>query len=232
VNWQTFTWKASSKVKSFYTARLSNPVFHSLRSRPVVASTAESYQRDAELYSDRSLRIPCTHELMARAEYLHNAELRSDQQGNNSISSFPSSISAPTRDWVSAAGPQHSLQVQKYAVNAVEYRVRSCHFFFNPAHFPMDCPLLGMEILQLAQQQSDQKSGELRARRKFTAFLRSVAHPPISPSLAEPRTALVAVGPLIDEVSSISEIPINLSLLRKTQWEERRDASPPCERTD
>ena len=200
---------ASRALNSFAKAspRLGNPGFHSLRSRPVVAATAESYQRDSEMYSDRSPMMPYPQELVAQAEYLRDAEVLSDHSGNNSISSFPSSISAPTRDWVSAAGSQYSLPIPKDAVNAVDYRGRSCHLCFNPAHFLMDCPLLGTEIRQMAQQQRDQKSREPPARREFSAYPRSVARPPISPRVAEPRTAPVMVNPVIEERPPITESP-------------------------
>jgi hypothetical protein len=178
--------------------RLGNPGFNSLRSHPVVAATAESYQRDSEMYSDRSPMMPYPQELLAQAEYLHDAEVRSDHSGENSISSFPSSISAPTRDWVSAAGSQYSLQIPKDAVNAVEYRGRSCRLCFKPTHLLMDCPLLGTEIRQMAQQQRDHKSREPPVRREFTAFPRSFTRPPISPRLVEPRTAPVVDNPVID----------------------------------
>jgi hypothetical protein len=117
---------------------------------------------------------------VTQAEYLHDAEVRSDHSGDNSISSFPSSISAPTRNWVSAAGSQYSPPIPKDAVNSVDYRGRSCHLCFNPAHFLMDCPLLGTEIRQMAQQQRDQKSLEPPIRREFTAFPSSFTRPPIS----------------------------------------------------
>jgi hypothetical protein len=146
--------------------------------------------------------------LVANAEYLHDAEVRSDHSANNSISSFLSSISAPTRDWVSAAGSQYSQPIPKDAVNAVDYRGRSCHLCFDPSHFLMYCPLLGTEIFQLSQQQRDQKSRDPPARREFSAYPRSVARPPISPRLENPRTAPVAVNPLIEEVPPIAESPV------------------------
>jgi hypothetical protein len=59
-----------------------------------------TYQRDAEMYSDRSPTMPCNQELVANAEYLHDEEVRSDHSENNSISSFPSSITPPIREWV------------------------------------------------------------------------------------------------------------------------------------
>jgi hypothetical protein len=186
---------------------LGNPGFHSLRSRPVVAATAESYQHDSEMYSDRSPMMPYPQELVAQAEYLHDTEVRSDHSGDNSISSFPSSISAPTRDWVSAAGSQYSLPFPKDTVNAVDYRGRSCHLCFNPDHLLMDCPLLGTEIRQMAQQQRDQKSREPPIRLEFAALQRSFTRPPISPSLVVPRTAPVMVNPVIEEVPSIAERP-------------------------
>jgi hypothetical protein len=117
-------------------------------------------------------------------------------------------ISAPTRDWVSAVGSQYSLQIPKDAVNAVDYRGRSCHLCFNPAQFLMDGPFLGTEIRQLAQQQRDQKSRDPPARREFSAYPRSVELPPISPRLADPRTAPVVVNPMIEEVPPIAESPV------------------------
>jgi hypothetical protein len=72
----------------------------------------------------------------------------------------------------------------------------------------MDCPLLGMEIRQLAQQQRDQKSRDPLARREFSAYPRSVARPPISPRLADPRTAPVVVDLLIEEVPPVTESPV------------------------
>jgi hypothetical protein len=170
-----FWWPAAVYEQDKASTRLGNPGFHSLRSRPVVAATAKSYQRDAKMYSDQSPRMPYTQELVTYAEYLNDVEVRSDHTGNNSISSFPSSISAPTRDWVSAAGSQYSLKIPKKAVNVVEYRDLRCLLCFNPALF-----LLGMEIRQLAQQQRDQKSRDPLARREFPAFTRSAALPPIS----------------------------------------------------
>jgi hypothetical protein len=149
-----------------------------------------------------------TQELVDHAEYLHNAEVRSDHSANNPISSFPSSISAPNRDWVSTAGSQYSRPIPKEAVNAVEYCGRSCHLCFNPAHFLMDCPLLGTEIRHLAQQQRDQKSRDPPARREFSAHRRSVARPPSSPLLADPRNAPVVVNPVMEEVLPIAESPV------------------------
>jgi hypothetical protein len=188
--------------------RLRSPGFQSLRLRPFVAVTADSYQRNAKMYSVRSPTMPYTQELVAHAEYLHDAEVRSDHSANNSTSSFPSSISAPTRDWVSAAGSQYSLQIPKDAVNAVEFRGRSCHLCFNPAQFLMDCPLLGTEIRQLAQQHRDQKSRDPPARREFSAYPRSVARPPVSPRFANSRTVPVVVNPVIEEVPPIAESPV------------------------
>jgi hypothetical protein len=72
----------------------------------------------------------------------------------------------------------------------------------------MDCPLLGTEIRQLAQQQRDQKSRDPPARREFSAYPRFVARPPISPRLANPRTAPVVVNPLIEEVPPIAAGPV------------------------
>jgi hypothetical protein len=152
--------------------------------------------------------MPHTQELVANAEYLHDAEVRSDHSANNSISSFPSSISAQIGDWVSAAGSRYSLQIPKDAVNSVDHRGRSCHLCFNPAQFRMDCTLLGTEIRQLAQQQRDQKSRDPPARRKFCAYPSSVARPPISPRLADPRTVPVVVNPVIEEVPPIAESPV------------------------
>jgi hypothetical protein len=59
----------------------------------------------------------------------------------------------------------------------------------------------------MAQQQRDQKSREPPARREFSAYPRSVARPPISPRVAEPRTAPVMVNPVIEEVPPITEVP-------------------------
>jgi hypothetical protein len=188
--------------------RLCNPGFHSLRSRPVVSVNAESYQRDAEFYSDRIRTIPYTKELVAQAECLHDAGVRSDHAAYNSISSFPSSISVPSRDRVSSVGSQYSLQIPKKAVNTVDYRGLSSQLRFNPGHFFMDCPLLGMEIRQLAQQQREQKSRDPPARREFSAYPMSVGRPPISPRWADPRIAPVVINPLIEEEPPIANIPV------------------------
>jgi hypothetical protein len=146
--------------------------------------------------------------LVAHSEYLHDAEVRSDHSANNSISSFPSSISAPTKDWVSAAGSQYLLQIPKDAVNAVDFRGRSFHLCFNPAHFLMDCPLMGTENLQLAQHEPDQKSRDPPACWEFPAFTRSAARPPVSPRFANTRTAPVVDNPVIEEMPPIAESPV------------------------
>jgi hypothetical protein len=90
-------------------------------------------------------------------------------------------------------------------VAAVDYRYRGCHLCFNTQHFLMDCPLLGAEVRQLAQQQRDQKVREPPARREPSAYPRTSSRPPVPMRSPEPRRPPVAVNPVVEETSPAAE---------------------------
>ena len=75
-----------------------------------------------------------------------------EQPSQEDSQSVTSSLSCPTRGWVSAAG-----SVMDDAVMAIDGRSRGCHLCFNTGHFLMECPLLGSDVRQAAHKQRDLK---------------------------------------------------------------------------
>jgi hypothetical protein len=192
--------------------RTGSPGFQALRSRPVVAATAGSFHRDAEMYADRGSPIAYPEELVAATDYPRDAEGMSDHSEGRSMSSIPSTVSAPSRDWVSASASPHSVLAPKESANAVEYRSRGCHLCFNPLHFLMDCPLLPPESRHLAQQQRDQKARDSPVRRDFPTYSRTSPRPPIPSRAVEPRRPVVAVNSVIEEAPQVGGGPVQPEL--------------------
>jgi hypothetical protein len=194
------------------TSRVGPIAHHAPRVRPVVAATAGSYRRDAEMYADRGVMVPSSEEIVAAAEYQGGAESLTDHSDSHSLSSLPSSISAPSRDWVSASATPRSVPAVKESTCAVDYRTRGCHLCFHPQHFLMDCPLLSTEARQLAQQQRDQKARDSPVRRDYPAYPRNGPRPPIAPRVPEPRRMDVSVNPVVEERPPVAEDPVQPEL--------------------
>jgi hypothetical protein len=197
--------------------RVVHPVMNPIRSRPVVSAAAESYTRDADMYYDRMDDNRYTPELVVGV--LNVPPYRgteSEFSETCSVSSISSSISAPTRSWVSAPGSTRSAPVPEYPglqeVNAVDYRSRTCHLCFNPGHFIMECPFLGKEARQLVQENRMRATQGKTPRKEGTPkFPANPEHPPEHrapprswdpPRFEERRPQQHAVHPVLEESES------------------------------
>jgi hypothetical protein len=123
----------------------------SIRPRPIVATIADSYRRDAEMYSDRG-PIQAMHKgLLAAIEYPYDGEVP-ENSDSISTSSGPSAVSIPSRGWTNVAGSMCSAPAGVDAANKVDFRPRSCPFCFDRSHFIVDCPLVGNETCKFSRE--------------------------------------------------------------------------------
>jgi hypothetical protein len=132
------------------------------------------------------------------AGYTPLREDNSDISAAESATYVPSSISVPTRGWMSTAGSGH-----EEAAFALDTRGRSCHLCYNPGHLLMDCPLLGAEAKHAAQKQRDQKIRENPAPRStpsppMASPTHPLTRPPASPRFGEFRRTPAAVHPVVE----------------------------------
>jgi hypothetical protein len=144
----------------------------------------ESYLRDAEMYYDRMDGNEYTPKLAVGAlNTPHYRGTESELSDTCSVSSVPSSISAPTHSWVSVLGSTRSAPVFEYPrsqeVKAIDYRPRTCNLCFNLGHFIMEFLFLGKEARQLVQEnrmretqgKTSRQKGIMRLKR--ASFLRT-----------------------------------------------------------
>jgi hypothetical protein len=218
---------------------MGHPVMNPIRSRPVVAATVESYSRDGEMYYDRMDGNEYTSELVVGAlNTPHHRGTESELSDTCSVSSVPSSISAPTRSCVSAPGSIRPAPVFEYPrsqeVNAIDHRPRTCHLCFNLGHFIMKCPFLGKEASQLVQENRMRATQGKTSRQGGTPKL-----PAIQEYLPEQRAPIRSWDPPQFTSAALSSMLYTLSWRnrhrnvgrvrmsrsrRKTGRETRRDA--------
>ena len=222
--------------------RVGHPAMNPLRSRPVFAAAVESYTRDADMHYDRLDGNEYAPGLVVGA--LNSPPHRgteSEFSETCSVSFVPSSISAPTRSWVSAPGSARSAHVPDYPrlqeVNAVDYRSRTCHLCFNPGHFIMECPFLGKEARQLVQENRMRATRGKTSRQEATPKLPANPehpHEQRAPSiywyptrLTERRHQQHAVHPVLEEPERTAGKFRISSRRRKTGRDTCRDAWSP-----
>lgn len=208
--------KASRALAGVKTGTRSlNTITPNIRPRPIVAAAADSYRRDAELYSDRGSMQAMSDGLVATLEYPYDGEVP-EHSDSISTSSGPSAVSIPSRGWTSIAGSRCSAKTGGEAANAVEFRPRSCHLCFDPSHFLMDCPLLGNEARQLAQERREHKFRDSPAPREPgqlpSTFLakRIPPRPTGSPRQWETRRPPIAVNAVIPQPTEQEVVPVQV----------------------
>ena len=121
-----------------------------------------------------------------------------EQPSQEDSQSVTSSLSCPTRGWVSAAG-----SVMDDAVMAIDGRSRGCHLCFNTGHFLMECPLLGSDVRQAAHQQRDLKYPKGPSWKTSFSPLRDARAPLLtrnqtSNRFDDSRRSAVAVHPVVE----------------------------------
>jgi hypothetical protein len=130
-----------------------------------------------------------------------------EQPSQEDSHSVTSSLSCPTRGWVSAAG-----SVMDDAVMAIDGRSRGCHLCFNTGNFLMECPLLGSDVRQSAHQQRDLKYPKGPSWKTPSYPSRDVRAPLLtrnqtSNRLDEPRRSAVAVHHVVQDPDPRGEWP-------------------------
>ena len=118
-----------------------------------------------------------------------------EQPSQEDSQSVTSSLSCPTRGWVSAAG-----SVMDDAVMAIDGRARVCHLCFNTGHFLMECPLLGSDVRQAAHRQRYLKHPKGPSWKTSSYLLRDA----LSPCLRVIRRRIVSMTPVA------RQLPFNL----------------------
>jgi hypothetical protein len=192
-----------------------NAGLSSVRPRPIVAAAADSYRRDAEMYSDRGPVQAIPEGLVATLEYPYDGEVP-EHSDSISTSSGPSAVSIPSRGWTSVAGSRCTAPAGVDAANAVDFRPRSCHLCFDPSHFIMDCPLIGNETRKLAQESRESKLQDTSTPRepgKPPSTLPAKRMPPRPMGLPrqwEPRRPPIAVNTVLPPPSEPDVVPVQV----------------------
>jgi hypothetical protein len=120
------------------------------RTKPLVAASLDSSPYGGE--STRTNTIPGERLVAAVAEDHWDPDGYPPRTGSDSPLSNASSISVPTRGWVSTGG-----SLLEEAAIVAGGRNMSCHLCLNSSHLLMECPLLGIEARQAAQRQRELK---------------------------------------------------------------------------
>ena len=164
-----------------------------LMRRSTPAAFAEYPRPGTDSYSDQSHSFPHSGDLVAMTDKPRDTEIQSEAPR---APSPPSSISAPSREWISAASSFNADPTLREATLAAEYRNRSCHLCFNPYQFLMDCPLLGNDVRQLAQRQREQTAA---GPRRESSYGKPQARPTYPPRVTEPRSPPLAVNSVLED---------------------------------
>jgi hypothetical protein len=155
------------------------------RTKPLVAASLDSSPYGRE--STRTNTLPGERLVAAIAEDHWDPDGYPSRTGSDSPLSNASSISVPTRGWVSTGG---SL-VEEAAVVAGG-RNMSCRLCFNSSHLLMECPLLEIEALQAAKRQRKLKFRDCPNVR--SSYPRSAGVPNRYPGATSPTTGSNANG--------------------------------------
>jgi hypothetical protein len=143
-----------------------------------------------------------------------------EQPSQEDSHSVTSSLSFPTRGWVSAVG-----SVMDKAVMAIDGRCRGCHLCFNTGHFLMECPLLGSDVRQAAHQKRDLKYPKGPSWKKPSYPSRDVRAPRLTRNqtsyrLDDSRRPDVAVHPVVEYPDPRGESPPPPVLKEKNEQRE------------